>query len=661
MRAFIVRPFGTKNDIDFDRVERELIAPALDAAGVAGRTTAEILKQGNIRVDMFQRLLTADLVVADVSIHNANVFYELGIRHALRGKRTFLLRCDGDKYPFDLQTDRYFVYRKDEPAASLGELTEALHHTLASDDQDSPVFRSLPHLRQQNRSAFLVVPRDFREEVERARREKQPGDLELLAHEARGFEWECEGLRLVGRAQFALEAMRGALATWEALRRLDADDVEANLRLATIHERLGDLVEADLAIQRVLDQAEAGPKDRAEALSLAARNAKRRWQSDWEELPEERRREEALRSPHLETSLDAYAKAFREDLNAFYPGLNAVAMLRVLTELAAAQPEVWAERFDEPEQGAPQLAARQRQAAELAAAVRTSLAAERVRLERKSERDVWVDLSAADLALLTSDRPQRVADAYRKALADAPALAQEAARKQIALYARLGVMAANVTAALAAFPPPRPLAVHRQKGRILLFTGHMIDARNRKEPPRFPATKEAEDAAREAIREAVERERALAPIACGIAGGSSGGDILFHEVCADLGISTRLFLALPKAQYLVESVQAAGPEWVERFSSLYKGQPEVRELAAEKELPNWLVERRDEYTIWQRNNLWLLYNALAERDEDVVLIALWNGKTGDGPGGTADLVQQASARGAKVVVLDSDELFGLNP
>ena len=73
-RAFIIRPFGIKKEIDFDRIERELIAPALAQVGVDGRTTLDILGQGNIRVDMFQRLLTADLVVADLSIHNANVF-----------------------------------------------------------------------------------------------------------------------------------------------------------------------------------------------------------------------------------------------------------------------------------------------------------------------------------------------------------------------------------------------------------------------------------------------------------------------------------------------------------------------------------------------------------------------------------------------------------
>src|SRR5215510_7994467 len=126
MRAFIIRPFGTKNDIDFDEVERLLIAPALKAVGAEGGTTIDIVKAGNIRVDMFRRLLTADLVIADLSIHNANVFYELGIRHALRNYGTFMLRCDADQFPFDLQTDRYFVYDKNDPAASLATLITAL-------------------------------------------------------------------------------------------------------------------------------------------------------------------------------------------------------------------------------------------------------------------------------------------------------------------------------------------------------------------------------------------------------------------------------------------------------------------------------------------------------------------------------------------------------
>ena len=73
-------------------VEEKLIDPALNRLEITGRTTMEIRRQGNIRLDMFQRLLTADLVIADISIHNANVYYELGVRHALRGKHTFMIR-----------------------------------------------------------------------------------------------------------------------------------------------------------------------------------------------------------------------------------------------------------------------------------------------------------------------------------------------------------------------------------------------------------------------------------------------------------------------------------------------------------------------------------------------------------------------------------------
>src|SRR5262245_46050434 len=215
MRAFIIRPFGTKGGIDFDLVESSLLGPALERIGIAGRTTLDIVRAGNIRIDMFQRLLTADLVIADVSIHNANVFYELGIRHALRGKRTFMVRSDGDQFPFDLETDRYFSYDHANPAASLELLVKALQQTLDSEGDDSPVFKLLPNLQSQDRSKFLAVPLDFREEVERAAAANQMGRLSLFAEELKGFEWESEGLRVLGRAFFSRRAYSSAIAAWE--------------------------------------------------------------------------------------------------------------------------------------------------------------------------------------------------------------------------------------------------------------------------------------------------------------------------------------------------------------------------------------------------------------------------------------------------------------
>jgi len=96
-RAFIVRPFGKKKEgagrrMDFEQVQAFLIDPALKAVGLGGGTTGEIIEAGNIREAMFGLILEADIVICDMTIHNANVFYELGIRHALRKKRSVLIR-----------------------------------------------------------------------------------------------------------------------------------------------------------------------------------------------------------------------------------------------------------------------------------------------------------------------------------------------------------------------------------------------------------------------------------------------------------------------------------------------------------------------------------------------------------------------------------------
>lgn len=69
--SFFFRPFGTKGGINFDDVQKYLITPALAGVDVQGSTTEPFLQAGNIRADMFQQLLVADIVVADGSIHHA--------------------------------------------------------------------------------------------------------------------------------------------------------------------------------------------------------------------------------------------------------------------------------------------------------------------------------------------------------------------------------------------------------------------------------------------------------------------------------------------------------------------------------------------------------------------------------------------------------------
>ena len=660
MRAFIIRPFGTKNEINFDAVEQNLIDPALNRLEITGRTTMEIRRQGNIRVDMFQRLLTADLVIADISIHNANVYYELGVRHALRGRHTFMIRGRGagiktDEVPFDIKTDRYLTYDGVNPAASLDELVEGLRQTINSEAHDSPVFQMLPDLAEQDRARFLPIPRDFREEVERATEKKELGDLELLAAEARGFEWEIEGLRLIGRAQFELKAFEGARVTWEGIRRQYELDVESNTMLGTIQQRLGDLTSSDQALKRVISLTGLDDERRAEVRSLLGRNAKSHWTAEWRQAASEpERQQRALRSPYLDEALEAYEAAFNEDLNHYYSGLSTLATLTIQTKLAELMPDVWAERFDEEEDAQRDLESRRKKLQKISSAVELSIKAA-VDHSEKEDRNVWVELSQGDLCFLTSTKPAKVSASYRKALADAPAFVGDVVRRQIGLYRDLGLLKDNVEAALSVIEPaPVAASTAATPQRVLLFTGHMIDTPGRAEP-RFPADKV--EVAKQKIAEAVASEQQLAGgIAFGIAGGANGGDILFHQVCESMNIPTHIYLAVPRELYIRASVAAAGPQWIEEFNRLVRSRP-VRVLCDSKELPRWLQEKPD-YNIWQRNNLWNLYNAFAAvGGENVTLIALWNGALGDGAGGTADMVEKAQERGAKTIILDTKKIF----
>jgi len=671
MRAFIVRPFGLKNEIDFDAVEANLIGPALDKLGVTGRTTGEIVGQGNIRTDMFQLLLTADLVVADLSIHNANVFYELGIRHALRDRHTFLLRCNVDKYPFDLQTDRYFTYKKEAPADSVDALAAALRATIDEGKTNSPVFASLPNMKEQDPSEFMAVPLGFGEEVERAASERRLGDLGLLAAEAKGFYWETEGLRAVGRAQYEAKDFKGAKNTWETLRRTNREyDLEGNLLLGTIYERLGKITDSNLALDRALDNKEIPKDKRAEAYALQGRNAKTLWRREWETVADAAAKPAAaLKSGLLQDSFESYERAFEEDLNHFYSGLNALAMLRVMIELATAQPNAWAGRFKTRKKAEDELSERSEHAAQLAAAVEVSLNASIHHLEREGRKNSWVEISLADLRLLTSDNPDWVVSGYRDALDAATDQAMESVRNQLAMYKDLGVFKANVDEVINYTGLSEAKADANGRKRVLIFTGHMIDAPGRAKP-RFPADKEA--IARQKIKEAVEAEMRIGEgVAFGIAGGASGGDILFQEVCFELGVPMHLYLALPSGLYVNASVRKAGANWVQRFRDLYtrlSNQGLVRVLSQmedepkdEKEyLPAWLRSKPN-YNIWQRNNLWMLHNALtAGGDDCVTLISLWDCEpTGDGPGGTSDLVQKVERRGAKAIIINTKTEFGL--
>lgn len=107
--CFVVMGFGKKTDfetgrtLDLDMSYQNMIKPAVEAAGLKCIRADEIVHSGMIDVPMYEQLLTADVVVADLSTSNKNALYELGVRHALRPYTTVVIAEDGIKvFPFDL-------------------------------------------------------------------------------------------------------------------------------------------------------------------------------------------------------------------------------------------------------------------------------------------------------------------------------------------------------------------------------------------------------------------------------------------------------------------------------------------------------------------------------------------------------------------------------
>ena len=200
-------------------------------------------------------------------------------------------------------------------------------------------------------------------------------------------------------------------------------------------------------------------------------------------------------------------------------------------------------------------------------------------------------------------------------------------------------------------------APFRQKGEVpsahvVVFTGHRIDQPGRR-GPRFPES--CVGAARAEIRARLTR---LAP-SLGIAAAASGGDILFHELCAELNIRTEVCLVMPPQNFLNASVVDAGPNWVDRYWHLIHAKQKERRLIQlndRHELPAWLKGKRD-YEIWNRANLWMLERALAMVPARLTVMALWDGKgAGDGPGGTSHLLARATELNATTDVISTETL-----
>lgn len=159
--CFVVMGFGKKTDyesgrtLDLDATYEAIIKPAAEAENLRCIRSDEILHSGIIDTPMYEMLLRAELVIADISTGNVNAVYELGVRHALRPNSTIIMAELEGRLSFDLNHVNTFKYEHlgidigvREAKRAKQELQKLISEALESSQPDSPVYTYLPRLQQ---------------------------------------------------------------------------------------------------------------------------------------------------------------------------------------------------------------------------------------------------------------------------------------------------------------------------------------------------------------------------------------------------------------------------------------------------------------------------------------------------------------------------------
>ena len=355
--CFVLMPYGKKKDpvgheIDFDAVYDTLIRPAIDAAGLESIRADEERIGGIIHKPLYERLILSEFAVADLTTASANVFYELGIRHALRPHSTVLLFAEGSRLPFDVGLLRGIPYqltddgRPDAPGRArdhLASLLREAQQTLpaapelrvplrATGPIDSPLFQLLdgyPDIDHERTDAFR---RDvsFGKELQKRLTEARRGGVDSL----RAFEQSLGPIARVetGVVVALLLAYRDVEA-WDEMIALAATMPEVLAATILVQEQTAFALNRKAGTsdgdQRELHRREAqriledlirrrGPS--SETYGLLGRVYKDRWDDARGDDP-------ALARAWLDRAINAYLAGFEADWRDAYPGVNAITLM----------------------------------------------------------------------------------------------------------------------------------------------------------------------------------------------------------------------------------------------------------------------------------------------------------------------------------------------
>jgi uncharacterized protein DUF4071 len=348
--CFVLTPFGQKPGprgmIDFDAMYRTIIAPAIVEAGLDPvRADAEV-GGGVIHKAMFERLLISEYAVADLTLNNPNVFYELGVRHGNHGRVTVLLSAE-DSAPFDvtlLRTLRYRIEDRGVPSddetvrirtALASKLREARQGITSADVSDNPIAALLQDFKSFNLPSRLKADvfrerADYALDIKRRLAEARALDRSQVLPKLREIEDHLPfESREPGVAIDLLLSYRGIEAWNEMLALIahfpkelrDTEFVREQQALALNRRNKG--ADRYLALQNLQALiAERGPS--SEAFALMGRIYKDMW-DDTRKNESERLRARGI----LKKAIDAYRKGFDADIRDAFPGINLLTLLEI--------------------------------------------------------------------------------------------------------------------------------------------------------------------------------------------------------------------------------------------------------------------------------------------------------------------------------------------
>ncbi len=339
--CFVLMPFGKKPDIagtvvDFDAVYRDLIAPAVREAGLDPLRADEEMSGGIIHKPMFERLILCKFAVADLTTANANVFYELGLRHAVSPWSTVLLFSKGgSQLPFDVAPLRAIPYAlnpdgtpADLPAARdvlRKRLVEAREAASRGPATDSPIYELVDDYPNIDHTKTDV----FRDRVQYSEAQKKT----LAAARARGVDALREAEQGLGDlasvesgvivdlflSYRAVKAWDDMIRLVERLPRPLATTVMVQEQHGLALNRAGRGEEAERVLRELLRA--RGPS--SETYGILGRVYKDRWEAAARDGKTSQAR------GLLDKAIDAYLKGFEADWRDAYPGVNAVTLMEL--------------------------------------------------------------------------------------------------------------------------------------------------------------------------------------------------------------------------------------------------------------------------------------------------------------------------------------------